>query len=104
MSSANGRNKLIDLLSRRLGEELSYQDFCSEYEHTFNFDLEKESVTAGEFKILQALFDRIVWYSPFPDERSRIPNYIGEHEVEQAVALARRELGLKNPSPPVAGR
>jgi hypothetical protein len=44
--------------------------------------------------VLKAVFDRIVWYSPFPEDRAKVPHYIGEDEVRSVVAEAAGALGL----------
>lgn len=88
------REHLINLLRLKMGDGIDYDDFRREFESVFNFDLDRASVSDYEFRIFQQLFDKIVWYSPFPEERSKIPNYIGETEMEAAVAEATRALGI----------
>lgn len=88
------RERLINLLKLELGKELGYDDLRSMFETIFNFELDRASVSEQEFKVFQSLFNKVVWYSPFSDERAAIPNYIGEAEMDTAVAEARRALGL----------
>lgn len=88
------RERLLRLMKLKLGVDISYDDFRIEYEDAFNFCLDKKAVSSHEFSVFQRLFDKVVWYSPFPEERLEIPNYIGEAEMEAAVAEARRDLGI----------
>lgn len=88
------RERLLKLLRLELGKDIGYDEFRCEFEDAFNFGLDKALVSAQEFQIFQQLFDKVVWYSPFPHERAAIPNYIGEIEMEVAVAEARRDLRI----------
>jgi hypothetical protein len=88
------RERLLRLIGLDLGKNIGYDEFRCEFEDAFNFGLDKASVSSDEFKIFQQLFDKVVWYSPFPHERASIPSYIGEIEMEAAVAEARRALGI----------
>ncbi|HEX6898271.1 MAG TPA: hypothetical protein VF789_01095 [Thermoanaerobaculia bacterium] len=91
----SARERIYKLLRLELGKDIGYDDFRIEYEDLYNFGLDRESVTEVEFKVFERLFDRIVWYSPLPEEREKIPSYIGEGEMDAAVAEARRDLGLR---------
>lgn len=72
-----------------------YDHLRMSVEEVRNFSLERDSVTAEQFAILEKLFNSIIWYSPYPEERARIPNYIGEKEVDLAIAEARRALSAQ---------
>ncbi len=86
--------RLLKIINLKLGTDIGYDDFRIEYEDAFNFGLDKKAVSSYEFSVFQRLFDKVVWYSPFPEERLKIPNYIGEAEMEAAVAEARRDLEI----------
>ncbi len=88
------RERLLKLINLKLGTDIGYDDFRIEYEDAFNFGLDKKTVSSHEFSAFQRLFNKVVWYSPFPKERLEVPNYIGEAEMEAAVAEARRDLGI----------
>jgi hypothetical protein len=96
MANPQARELILKLLSLEPGRDLSYDDFRIRYEDLFNFELDKASVSKKEFQVFKRLFDKVVWYSPFPDERARIANYIGEPEMEAAVAEARRALKIRS--------
>jgi len=88
------RRQLYSLLGRALDTEAKIEDFCSEFEAVFNFDLEKTSVTDLEWEIFEAVFEAIIWYSPFPEERAAIPNYKGPGEILKVVNEARSVLNI----------
>jgi hypothetical protein len=88
------RTRLLKLLKLRLGKDIGYDEFRIEFESAFNFGLDRTTVSEQEFKVFQRVFDTVIWYSPFPDERAMITNYIGEAEMESIVAEARRVLGI----------
>jgi hypothetical protein len=90
----HARERLAKLLALELGRDIDHDDFRCEFESTFNFGLDRSSVSDYEFRIFKQLFDKVVWYSPFPEERARITSYIGEAEMEVAVDEARRALGI----------
>lgn len=69
---------LIELL---LAARLDVSEFCEEYERLFNFELEKKSLPEGELRALERLFNKVVYYSPFAEERKKIPNYLGDKEI-----------------------
>lgn len=86
--------RLHYLLSLRLGEEISVEEFCSEYEYTFNFVVDPSELSENEESIFEALFDSVVWYSPIRAEREKISQYKSEDEIVQAVDQARTLLGI----------
>jgi hypothetical protein len=88
------RERLLKLIRLKLGTDIHYDDFRVKYEDEFNFGLDKKAVSSHEFTVFQRLFDKIVWYSPVPEEGLEIPSYIGEAEMDAAVAEARLALGM----------
>jgi hypothetical protein len=87
-------NRIHKLLKLSPGKDIGYDEFRCEFECAFNFGLDRVSVSDAEFRALQELFDKVVWYSPYPDERAEIPSYIGESGMAVAVARARCALGI----------
>jgi len=85
---------IFRLLSLRIGDEISHEEFRSRLEQLFNLELGKDEVSPVEYEALAELFDRVIWYSPFPEERQSVPNYIGEGEVDAAVMRARVKLAI----------
>ena len=87
MSSDNKENlEIISSLLREVSSgKISVQYFCSHYERLFNFKLDKKLLSEYEQKIYNDLFDKVVWYSPFIEERSKIPNYLDESKIIDSV-------------------
>ncbi len=92
--SLSPRDRLYELLRLKIGKDLSFQEFCSDFEDTYNLRLDAASVSGQELAAFKALFDVVVWYSPFPPERNQIPNYKSEAEIYAAVERTRNELGI----------
>jgi len=98
MFDPGARQKIHHLLRMELGTEIGFDQFRIAFEDLVNFQLDPGSVPTAELLILRALFDVVVWYSPFPDERAEIPTYIGEVEMIAAVEQARHALERLDPS------
>ena len=75
------RSGLLDLVS-----------FCDQFEHTYNMELDKKSLSPAEADAFAPLFEQVVWYSPFPDEVRRIPNYRSDEDIARAVERAAKRL------------
>ena len=88
------RTDIVRLLRQRLGEDISYDDFRVAVEKLYNFRLTPESLPEDELNAIEELFDAVVWYSPFPEERAQIPHYKDEAEVDAAVEKARRAFRI----------
>lgn len=73
--------RLYAYLAAFVSGQMDTRAFCGSFEQVFNFELDKSLLSASEVAALSALLKRISWYSPFPEERQRIKNYIGEEEV-----------------------
>ena len=82
------RKLLADYLCGRIGTPL----FCSNFEQAFNFDVDRRELTARESAAFERLFNEVVYFSPFPDERETIPNYRNEEQIRQAARAAEAEL------------
>jgi hypothetical protein len=83
--AADALHKLLDLITAAKSRALPIGEFCSRYETVFNLELDKSSLSDSELRPLAALFEKVVWFSPFPDERKRIPHYLGESEIAAAL-------------------
>src|SRR5215207_11404691 len=94
--AAQGSRPLYDLLALKLGQEISIEAFCREFESTYNFGVSAEALTDEEERVFRSLFNVVVWYSPFPQERAEYPKHFkDEVQILEAVNHARRELGLQ---------
>ena len=88
---------LIELLKKG---EMKIGDFCEQFETTYNLEVDKSELDPTESTAFSKLFDKVVWYSPFPDERAEIPSYLGEAEILQAVSDAEKALAaIYEPKP-----
>lgn len=72
---------------------LNVESFCQQFEHTYNMELDKGCLAPVEANAFAALFEQVVWYSPFADEVNRIPNYRGVEDIAKAVELVAQQLG-----------
>jgi hypothetical protein len=73
--------------------KLDAESFCSRFEHTYNMELDKRTLSFKEAEAFAVLFEQVIWYSPFPDERQQVPNYRSEVDIARAVELAIQRLG-----------
>jgi hypothetical protein len=87
----SAREIAVDLMDRLLSGELTVGDFCAQYEQHFNFDWPDRSLEA-QAELFGKLFEVVVWYSPYPDERRSIPNYTGEPDVMGLVQSIRSQV------------
>jgi hypothetical protein len=87
------RERLHRLIAEVRAGSLDTEAFCSRFETTYNLELDKTTLSNAEGEAFAALFDQVVWYSPFPDERTQIPNYRSEQDIARAVELAVQRLG-----------
>lgn len=94
----NPITRLRGLISSYLSDSINAEAFCGAFEQLYNMEIDKSELSSLEDTVFRALFDKIVWYSPFPDERKQIPNYIGDEEVRRAVQDAARQLGISAPT------
>ena len=89
---ATAKRRLHDLIRRLKEKKLSVHAFCGQFEHTYNLELDKSELSKTEARAFQALFDKVVWYSPCEEERGEIPNYLGDEEILRAIQDAERVL------------
>ena len=91
-----GRDHLYLLVRKFLADEIGVSIFCRQFENSYNFHTEKTAMTALEASVFQDVFNKVVWYSPFPDERKIVSSYQGETEIRNAVQKAAARLGVPN--------
>jgi hypothetical protein len=78
------RKLLDDFLSGRLTPET----FCRDVEVAYNDAIDEAALTADEQPIFKKLFDVVVWFSPFPEERAELPHHLKDEEQVREAALA----------------
>jgi hypothetical protein len=86
------RELLHKLLSEYLAGTLDVRRFCDNFETAFNFDVHRSSLSLTEKAAFAKLFDVVVYFSPFPEERASVPNYKNEEEIWQAAKDAAASL------------
>ena len=89
---ATARRRLRDLLTSVRTGQMSVEAFCSQFETTYNLELDKSELTEAEATAFSNVFEQVIWYSPFAEERARIPNYKSEREILAAVQDAEHVL------------
>ena len=87
---------VVSLLALAAGD--SVEDFCARYERVWNFEFDKTSIPHETFKVLDALFDEVVFLNSIPRELWEYPKYRDEPEIRKAVDSARQTiLGADEP-------
>lgn len=95
MDKASGRTpreRLIWLMALLLGKSMSVDDFCAEYERTWNFQLNEERLSQSESELLKRVFDTVVWYTPVAEDRKNYPGFKSESDVFTVVAEVQQQL------------
>jgi hypothetical protein len=87
-----GSQLLRRLLDDFLSGKLQVETFCRDVRDAYNDAIDKGALERSEQPIFQTLFDEVVWFSPFPEERKEIPNYKSEEQIKAAAVAAAREL------------
>ncbi len=89
MNNATEQKKIIGRLYRILqkaeSNEVSVIQFCEDYERIYNLELEKKNLSRKENVAFKALFDKVVWFSPYPEDRKNISSYLDENEIMLAI-------------------
>jgi hypothetical protein len=90
-----GLETVLETIKRFRAGKIDVLSFCDEYGKQFNLDLDKSELDPMHRSVLMNLFEKVVWFSPFPEERLQIPNYLGEDAIVAEVERAAEQLGLK---------
>ena len=83
---------LLSLIEAVQQGSMTVGDFSSSVEREWNFGDERATLSEAHKTAFEDLFDVVVCYSPYPDERARIPNYRDEQDVLLAAQVCRRSL------------
>jgi hypothetical protein len=89
------RLRLRRLLAEFISGGIDTETFCIQFEHTYNLELDKRTLLAAEAQAFSEVFEQVIWYSPYPEERERIPNYRGETEIREVALRAAAQLGTE---------
>jgi len=74
------------------------ETFCIQFEQTYNMELDKKTLSPSEAQALGELFEQVIWYSPYAEERAKVPNYRGEAEIREAAERAAKRMAPDPPS------
>jgi hypothetical protein len=80
------------MVSRFVSGEMDTCDFCSQFEVAFNLDIDKAALSRRELEAFTSLFNEVVYYSPFLEERAVIPNYRDEAQIRAAAEACLQRL------------
>jgi hypothetical protein len=83
---------LHKLLAKYLEGGIDTPLFCSNFEQAFNFDVDRGALTPAESAVFGRLFDEVVYFSPFAEERAQVPNYRSEEQIRAAARAAEADL------------
>lgn len=81
--------RLTELL---LEQQMDVSTFCEQFESIFNFELERDQVSPEKWEACEELFNKVVYYSPFPEERENIPHDLSEQDIIEAAKVAWSKL------------
>jgi hypothetical protein len=81
----DARERLLALIAGYLGGTIEVEAFCVAFDQLYNLHLDHATLRAEEDEAFGRIFERVVWYSPFPDERAQIPGYLGPEDIRATV-------------------
>ncbi|HEX4341010.1 MAG TPA: hypothetical protein VH062_34110 [Polyangiaceae bacterium] len=90
--------RLRRLLQEFQNGTMDVEPFCTQFEHTYNLELDKRTLSPAEAQAFGELFEEVIWYSPSPEERAKIQNYRGDAEIREAADRAAKRLSAEPPS------
>jgi 16S rRNA G527 N7-methylase RsmG len=91
------RDRLLGLITKFREMTLDAETFCSQFEHAYNMELDKKTLSLVESRAFAELFEQVIWFSPFTEERAKVPNYRGEAEIRAAAERAAQQLRAESP-------
>jgi hypothetical protein len=90
-----GSELLRKLLADYLEGKIDTPLFCSNFEQAFNFDVDRNALTPVESTVFARLFEEVVYFSPFPEERAEVLSYRSEEQIKHSARTANAELSTK---------
>jgi hypothetical protein len=87
-----GRAKLYWLIDLFLSDHHNVRTFCSEFERSYNFEVDRAELSAEELFVFGGLFNKVVMYSPFEDDLKAYPAYVDGTQIREVVLAARARL------------
>lgn len=93
MTTQEPREYLYYLIDRLVNGKIDADTFCSEYERTYNLELEEDSINEKEKRVFSRLFEDVAHYSPVPEDRAKWPAFRDETAILESARQAWVELG-----------
>jgi hypothetical protein len=93
----DARERLLGLMAGYIDGTVEVEAFCADFEEVYNLHLDPATLSVVEGEAFERIFDRTVWFSPLPDERARIPGYLGPEDIR---ATVQSEWSMLKPSAP----
>jgi hypothetical protein len=88
-------DRLRETVLNVLDGSLTTQELCVRYETEYNTPDQVEWASIDEGLIFQELFDAVVWYSPYPEDRARYKGYVDDVQIKKAAQQVAARLGLR---------
>ncbi len=76
-------DSLRAILRSFLEGELSEREFCEQYERCYNLEADRSTVGPTESGLFEELFNEVVYYSPFAEDRRNYPGYRDERAIRK---------------------
>lgn len=90
--SETPRLRLHRLVHELRAGSLGIEAFCAQFEHTYNLELDKSTLSPDEAAAFSQLFEQVVLYSPFPEDRAEYSGYRSEADIARAADDAAQRL------------
>ena len=94
MDKMSEKDQLYWAIKAFLKGEYQVKEFCSNFERIYNLELDKKVLTDNEKQTFEELFNTVVYYSQFPEDRKNYSGYKDEQDIQKAVEKAAKELSL----------
>jgi hypothetical protein len=95
-----GKDKLYWLIRLFVSDHHDIRTFCREFEQTYNIEVDGADLSARERTVFGELFNKVVLYSPFPEEIKIYPAYQSAEQIRDAVRTAQLALDINAYSDP----
>lgn len=89
-----GIEKLYWLIRLYLSDHHDVRTFCREFETTYNLEIDKSQLSAQERTVFAELFNKVIFYSPFPEEIKVYPAYQSAEQIRDAARTAQSILNI----------
>lgn len=91
------RARLLTYLDLFVAGEMNATTFAGNFEQVYNLELENAELAQPEAAAFADLFEKVAWFSPFEEERRRIPHYVGPEELLAAAQRAHCAIDRTRP-------